>query len=120
MTPAAIFTASERGVFERSTREHPIYFDYLFEKSEDVTINLPAGWQVSSVPKAQDQDVKVVAYSLKVERDQGTLHLKRRLTIGIGFLGQKYYPTLRTFFQLVRAGDGEQVALQPEEIHVSN
>jgi hypothetical protein len=120
VTPAAIFTAGERGVFEPAKREHPIYFDYLSEKSEDVTIDLPPGWQVGSVPKAQDQDLKLVAYSLKDEQNQGTLHLKRRLTIGVGSLEQKYYAPLRAFFQLVRAGDGEQVVLQPGKIHASD
>jgi hypothetical protein len=120
VTPAAIFTAGEKGVFEQAKREHPIYFDYLSEKSEDVTIDLPPGWQVSTVPKAQDQDLKVVAYSLKDEQSQGTLHLKRKLTIGVGSLEQKYYMPLRAFFQLVRAGDGEQVVLQPGGTHASD
>jgi uncharacterized protein DUF3857 len=120
VVPAAIFTASERGVFEHANRQYPIYFDYLFEKAEDVTIELPPGWQVSSVPKEQDQNVKVVAYSLKVEQGHGTLHLTRKLTIGVGILEQKYYAPMRTFFQLVRTGDGEQVVLQPGEIHASN
>jgi len=113
VTPAAIFTAGERGIFEQAKREHPIYFDYLFEKSEDMTIDLPPGWQVSTLPKAQDQDLKLVAYSLKDEQNQGTLHLKRKLAIGVGSMEQKYYSPLRTFFELVRAGDGEQVVLQP-------
>jgi hypothetical protein len=120
VTPAAIFTAGERGVFEHANREHPIYFDYLYEKAEDVTIELPPGWQVSSVPKPQDQNAKVVAYSLKVEQGEGTLHLTRKLTIDVGILEQKYYGPMRTFFQLVRTGDGEQVVLQPGGMHASN
>lgn len=112
--------ASERGVFEHAERVHPIYFDYLHEKVEDITIDLPTGWQVSSVPPPQDQNMKVVAYSLKVEKGQSTLHLTRKLIIDIGMLEQKYYGPMRTFFQLVRTGDAEQVVLQPGEIHASN
>jgi hypothetical protein len=120
LTPAAIFTASEKGVFEHANRVHPIYFDYLFEKNDDVTIELPSGWQVSSVPPPQDQNVKVVAYSLKVEPGHGTMRLTRKLTVDIGLLDQKLYGPMRTFFQIVRTGDGEQVVLQPGEIHASN
>jgi uncharacterized protein DUF3857 len=120
LTPAAVFTASEKGVFEHTSRVHPIYFDYLFEKDDDVTIELPSGWQVSNVPAPQDQNVKVVAYSLKVEPGQGTMRLTRNLTIGIGLLDQKLYGPMRTFFQIVRTGDAEQVVLQPGEIHASN
>ena len=91
VAPAAIFTASEQGVFEHAERVHPIYFEYLHEKVEDMTIDLPAGWQVSSVPPPQDQKMKVVAYSLKVEKGQGTLRLTRKLIIDIVMLEQKYY-----------------------------
>lgn len=118
--PAAIFTAGERGVFEHANREHPIYFDYLYQKTDDVTIALPQGWQVISVPKPQVQNATIVAYSLKAEQSPGTLHLTRTLTIDVGILEQKYYGPIRTFFQLVRTGDGEQVVLQPGEIHASN
>ena len=51
MLPAAIFTAAEKGVFEHANRVQPIYFEYPYQKMDDVTIELPAGWQVSSVPR---------------------------------------------------------------------
>ena len=99
---------------------HPIYFEYPHEKADDVTVELPPGWQVSSVPPPQNQDAGAVAYSLKVEQSPGTLRLTRKLTINILLLEQKYYTALRDFFQAVRTGDGEQIVLQPGEIHASN
>jgi hypothetical protein len=81
--PAAIFTAAEKGLFEHANRIHPIYFEYPHEKADDVTIELPPGWQVSSVPPAQDQNGHVVLYSLKVEQGSGTLRLTRKLTIDV-------------------------------------
>jgi hypothetical protein len=118
--PAAIFTAGEKGVFEHANRVHPIYFDYPHQKVDDVTVELPAGWQVSSVPAARSQDSHVVVYALKVEQNAGTLRLTRKLTIDVLILEPKYYPALRNFFQTVRTGDGEQIVLQPGEIHASN
>ena len=99
---------------------HPVYFEYPHEKADDVTVELPPGWQVSSVPLPQDQSGKVVGYSLKVEQSPGTLRLTRKLTIDFLLLDQKYYTVLRAFFQVVRTGDGEQIVLQPGEIHASN
>ena len=120
MIPAAIFTAAEKGVFEHANRVQPIYFEYPREKVDDVTIELPPGWQVSSVPPPQDQNGKVVVYSLKVEQSPGTLRLTRKLTIDALLVHQKYYTALRNFFQAVRTSDGIQVVLQPGEIHASN
>jgi len=118
--PAAIFTGGEKGTFEHANRVYPIYFEYPHEKAEDVTIELPPGWQVSSVPPPQDLNGKVIVYSLKVEPSAGTLRLTRKLTIDILLLEQKYYASLRSFFQTVRTSDGAQVVVQPGEIHASN
>jgi len=120
MIPAAIFTAAERGVFEHANRVQPIYFAYPYETADDINIELPLGWQVSSVPPPQDQNGKVVAYSLKVEQSPGTLRSTRKLTIDVLLVQQKYYTALRNFFQAVRNGDGVQIVLQPGEIHASN
>jgi hypothetical protein len=120
MIPAAIFTAGEKGLFEHANRVHPIYFEYPHEKVDDITVDLPPGWQVTGVPTPQNQDGHVVLYSLKVEQNAGTLRLTRKLTIDTLLLDQKYYTALRNFFQVVRTGDAEQIVLQPGEIHASN
>src|SRR5437660_6263708 len=116
----SIFTEAEKGVFEHANRVQPIYFEYPHEKADDVTIELPPGWQVSSVPPPQDRNGKVMVYSLKVEQSPGTLRLTRKLTIDVLLVQQKYYTALRNFFQAVRTSDGIQVVLQPGEIHASN
>lgn len=118
--PAAVFTAGEKGIFEHANRVQPIYFDYPHEKADDLTVELPVGWQVTSVPPAQDQNGKVVVYKLKVDKSPGSLRLTRELTVDILLVEQKYYSALRNFFQAVRSGDGEQIVLQPGEIHASN
>jgi hypothetical protein len=120
MIPAAIFTAGEKGVFERESRVHPIYFEYPHEKVDDITIELPPGWQVGGVPPPQDQDGHVLRYTLKVEQGPGTVRLTRKLTFDVLLVEQKYYSALRNFFEVVRTGDGEQIVLQPGEIHASN
>ncbi|HKR31475.1 MAG TPA: DUF3857 domain-containing protein [Terriglobales bacterium] len=113
MMPVGLFSAPEKRVFEHAERVHPIYFEYPFEKMDDVTIILPVGWQVGSLPPAKMQDSKAVLYELKVENDKATLHLSRRLKVDMLLVPQKYYPALRNFFQVVRSGDDEQVVLQP-------
>jgi hypothetical protein len=120
MLPVGIFTASEKSVFEHTERVHPIYFEYPFEKMDDVTISLPLGWQVSSLPPARNQDAKAALYTLKAESDKNTLHLSRKLKVDLLLLDQKYYAALRNFFQVVRSGDEEQVVLQPVGASASN
>ena len=120
LLPVGIFSASEKHVFDHTERVHPIYFDYPSEKVDDVTITLPEGWQVSSLPPAQDEDGKAVAYMIKAENDKQTLRLARKLRIDLILLEVKYYATLRDFFQMVRKGDEQQIVLQPGAARSSN
>src|SRR5215469_4023977 len=118
--PVGLFSAGEKHVFEQEARIHPIYFEYPWQKEDDVNITLPTGWQVGSVPSPQVHDVKTALYSLTVENSKQTLHLNRKVNIDLVILEQKYYPNLRNFFQLVRIGDDEQVVLQPGTAAASN
>lgn len=120
LIPAGVFTASEKLIFEHANRVHPIYFEYPYEKIDDVTIELPPGWQVGSIPRAEDQDKGLVGYSLKVENGKNVLHLTRKLRVDFLILEQKYYPSLRLFFQAVRNTDEEQIVLQPGTATASN
>ena len=118
--PAGLFTAHEKHMFEHANRVHAVYFEYPYEKLDDVTIELPTGWQVSSVPPPQDKDGHIVTYNLKVEGNKNTVHLTRKLTINFLLLEQKYYSSLRNFFESVRTGDEEQIVLQPGSATASN
>ena len=113
LMPVGIFSASEKHVFDHANREHEIYFEFPSQKVDDITIELPAGWQVSSLPPAQNQDGHVIAYTLKAENDHGKLHLARTLNVNFLLLDKKYYAALRSFFQQVRTSDEEQIVLVP-------
>src|SRR5205807_5663477 len=102
MLPVGFFTAYEKRVFEHANRVHPIYFEYPYEKIDDVTVDLPPGWKVSSIPPARTNDGHIVVYDLKVENSNGTLHIARKLNVDILLLEQKYYGALRNFFEVVR------------------
>jgi hypothetical protein len=120
LIPAAIFTAAEKKVFEHANRVHPIYFEYPHEKVDDITIELPPGWKVDSLPPLQDHDGKIITYTLKVDQNPGTLRLARKLAVDVLLLDQKYYPALRNFYENVRTSDGVQIVAVPGEIHASN
>jgi hypothetical protein len=118
--PIGVFTGVEKHIFEHANRVYPIYFKYPYENDDDVSIELPAGWSVSSVPPPLAKDGHVVAYSISAENGKNTLHLSRKLTVDFLILDPKYYPALRNFFQMVRTGDEEQIVLQPGVASASN
>jgi len=120
LVPVGLFSGTEKHVFDHANRVHPIYFDFPFEKHDDITIELPNGWQVSSLPAAQKQDAHVIVYTLQVENSRNTLHLTRNLNVDFLLLDPKYYGALRNFFQVVRTSDEEQIVLQPGTASAAN
>jgi hypothetical protein len=117
---AGLFTEVEKRLFEHANRVNPIYIDYPFEKTDDITIELPSGWKVDSVPAPQIKDGHIVTYSLEIENDHNVLHLKRKLGWDFLMLDQKYYSALRNFFQVVRTEDDQQIVLQLAAASASN
>lgn len=113
LLPLGLFSATEKHIFEHANRLHPIYFAFPYEDMDDITIELPPGWQASSVPAPQKVDAHIIVYTMQAESGKGTLHLTRTLSVDFLELEAKYYQALRNFFQTVRAGDEQQIVLQP-------
>lgn len=120
LLPVGLFAAPEKHLFDHLERVHPVYFEFPFQRSDDVSIDLPLGWQVSTVPKPENLDAKAVTYTLEAKNDKGTLHLNRALNVDILMLPAENYATLRKIFQIVRTVDEQQVILQPSSASASN
>jgi hypothetical protein len=113
LLPTGVFSAAEKHMFEHASRNFPVYFEYSYQKIDDLTISLPPGWQVSSKPKPIDQDLKALAYKLSVDGENKTIHLQRLLRSDLYMIPADKYHVLRSFFQMVRSGDDQQIVLEP-------
>ena len=113
LLPVGLFGAPEKHLFDHAERVHPIYFEFPFQRADDVSIDLPLGWEITTVPEQQKLDVKAITYVLEAKNDKGTLHLNRVLNVDVLLLPTNSYATLRKVFQIVRTGDEEQIILQP-------
>ena len=120
LLPVGLFSATEKSVFDNAGRVHAVYFHYPYMKVDDVTIELPPGWKLGSLAKPIEEDVKAVAYVMKAEERNGTLHLTRTLRSDLVMIPKANYSALREFFQMVRTGDDEQVVLQPGSAAAGN
>jgi hypothetical protein len=113
LVPIGLFSASEKHLFDTTERMYPVYLEYPSQKVDDVTLELPAGWEVADLPPGQDKEGRVVNFTLSIENNSGKLHWKRMLDEDLIILEKKYYAALRSFFQLVKSTDDEQIILRP-------
>jgi len=120
LLPVGLFSAPEKHLFDHAERVQPIYFQFPFQKNDDVSIEMPLGWQISTMPPPEKEDRKLVGYTLLAENNKGTLHLSRSLMVDVLLLDTKYYAALRSFFQGVRTADEQQVVLLPAGTSAAN
>ena len=118
--PVGLFCATEKRLFEHTDRVHPIYFTFPFARVDDVTIELPPGWQVGNVPPPQKSDRGLAVYTSQATREKGALKLHRTLNLDATLLAVSNYPAVRHFFQEVRTMDEQQVSLQPPDANANN
>lgn len=112
LMPVGFFSASEKRVFEHANRVHPIYMEYLFQKVDDVTIELPAGWKPDNLPDVKNQGGNVISFEMKFDSSENKLHMRRKIEVDFLMLDTQYYAALRKFYQTLGSSDDEQVVLQ--------
>jgi hypothetical protein len=115
LLPVGLFGAREKRTFQHATRLHPVYFNFMHQSADDVTVELPANWQLSSAPQPRKDNRNVVVYSMSAEGENGVLHLKRELNVNTVMVRVKSHGSLMDFYESVRTGDEEQVILTPKK-----
>jgi hypothetical protein len=108
-----VFSEPEKQLFTHADRVHPVFFPFASQKNDEVTVELPEGWVVATVPNELDKDVKGAEYKLKVDDQKKIVHITRLVRCDVLGLPQNSYAALRSFFELVRSGDDQQIVLQP-------
>jgi hypothetical protein len=111
--PVGLFGGRDKWIFQHQTREHPLYFDFRHQSADEVTIELPPNWQVNSSPQPTRENRKVLDYASSSEVKNGSLHLKRELTVATLLVEARDYGTVQNFFEIVRTGDEQQIILTP-------
>jgi hypothetical protein len=108
LVPLDPFAGASRHVFEHIARMYPVYFHYPHRLEDDVTIELPPGWTVKSLPSPGSTDIRIAACQWTPESTASTLHLKRDFSIDTLMVDVKYYGQLQDFYQTVRRSAEEE------------
>jgi hypothetical protein len=111
--PASFFEATSHPLFALDKRKAPIDLSYPYALQDSVTIKLPPGFDIESLPKdAEFSYPKNTYYRAKFTRDAGTINAERLMVIGNVVYDATEYPQLKDFYQKVNAKDKEPAVLQ--------
>jgi hypothetical protein len=98
--------------FDHPSRTYPVYFDYAYTFTDDITVQLPLVFRVTSVPSSQDRTNGMGFYQISSENQGASLHLARKMGVTGILYPAESYPAIRNFFNQVKAGDEQQVVLE--------
>ena len=104
--------------FSETNRKWDIYFDYGWGEDDEVTIDLPEGWELDQpMAPVSTKLGEVGNYSVEVRKtvDGRKLIYKRRFDWGFGgkmLLPVKAYPTVKQIFEFVQQQDNYTIALK--------
>ncbi|HXH40387.1 MAG TPA: DUF3857 domain-containing protein, partial [Thermoanaerobaculia bacterium] len=114
MVPLAVFTATQKNPFASEQRKTAIYFHYAYGVEDDVTLEVPAGYEVESLPAPSEIDAGALRYAATYQKNEGSIRLVRRLAVDVEIVGRDKYPLVRSFFSKAATADQEQIVLRKQ------
>lgn len=114
IVPITPFIALEPRAFQSAVRVNDIYFHFPYEQRDDISITVPPAFQVESLSKPPlNAPTGGIQYTLASSQLGNVVEVKRTFTIVDIIYKQGDYPALRQAFSTIKAGDDEQMVLQP-------
>lgn len=110
------FTSNEKQPFVHDKRINPVYFPYPYVTIDSISINLPPGLQIESMPKERQVSDEVGAYLVKCKSTGQKLTYDRQFMVGAFYIPIKYYPTVKSLYEQVKASDDEPTILRAATI----
>jgi hypothetical protein len=112
LVPVTIFLSAEPGHFAHEKRVNPIFFRYPYTEKDSVSLRVPDGIKIESVPpEAKASPGGGFNYGLKAAQSGNSVSVERQLAIGGVFYLATDYPALRSFFNSVKTHDDTQIVL---------
>jgi hypothetical protein len=112
LLPLSVFAASRKNPFAAEQRKSHLYWAYPYQNEDEVTVKLPEGYAVESMPTNADINLGAVKYASQWEKTSDALRFRRTMTIDTVFVEVGKYPVLRTFYSKVATADQETAVLR--------
>ena len=110
--PLSLFESTAKNPFAAAHRKHPFYIDFTYDITDAVTLQLPDGYKVESLPDAVNHDAGVLKYRNQSKIVDGSIAFSRTLKFGTAFINEESYPVLRGFMSDVTTADQASASLR--------
>jgi len=112
LVPAAPFHSDSVNPFSATVRNYPIYFRRTYKNVDDVTIQIPEGFEVESLPTRRKSDIQALRYEIQFEQEPGEIRVNREMMVDILLVEPPQYRTIRRLYGVRAQADGSQIILR--------
>lgn len=120
LLPAYALHTTKAHAFQQAHRTQAIYFHTPWTEDDEITIKLPDGIQIESLPNKRDFKNGPAAYFSEMTRDGNVLKLHRHFMMNGVYFEAKFYQSLQQVFNTVSAGDERPRRPAPRNSHSLN
>ncbi|KGO94191.1 transglutaminase [Flavobacterium subsaxonicum WB 4.1-42 = DSM 21790] len=100
--------------FKQETREYPVDFTFPRQNKFLITITIPKGYVIESLPKTMDitMENKIGAFKYNIVLSGNNIQLAATLEIFNHTVMPEHYQTLKEFFKIIIAKQNEKIVLK--------
>ena len=98
--------------FVAAERRNDVYFRRTRRTVDEITVAIPEGYEVESVPEDREVDSGRLKYILRFVPSEKEVRVSRELTQDVLLVDRAKYAPLRRFFEQVEEADTAQIVLR--------
>ena len=108
-----LFLAQEENIFKQETRNYPIDFSYPQIEKTIVSISIPDGYKVESLPAAKDHLIRdnIGGFSFQIAEKANTIQVIMTKSINYSLIPKDYYLDVKNYLSEVIKKETEKVVL---------
>lgn len=113
LNPLMFFTLRENP-FKADKREYPIDFVYPYEDKYFITINLPEGYTVDTMPQSfsMSMEENIGSFKYNIQQQGNLIQLMVVIDMNYPLVPANYYDTMKNFFAKVVEKETEKIVLK--------
>jgi transglutaminase-like putative cysteine protease len=112
--PLSLFETTAKNLFAAEKRSHPFFIDYTYTIDDAVTLQVPEGYKVETVPDIINADGGALKYRSQTTRGDTSIAYTRRLQLGTSYVTAENYNALRRFMSTVATADQSSVSFRKQ------
>ncbi|GEQ86934.1 hypothetical protein ULMS_24420 [Patiriisocius marinistellae] len=108
-----LFFAQKENPFKENTREYPVFFDFPKSDKYNITIKIPEGYTVKSLPESAKSALAgdAVTYSYLISESNGMIQLAVAMDINKPILLPSDYQFIKDMFGQIVGKENEKIVL---------